>query len=135
MNDNNRDGFMQQAVHEGVRPYTPNSLGGGCPFAGPATAPTPTCPDPGRRAEGEAATRELRRPLQPGDAVLPLAHRRRTGAHRRTPSASSSPSASAPEIRERMVANLGEVDADLAEQVAAHLGLDAPDGRADRTGC
>ena len=33
VNDNNRDGFMQQAVHEGVAPYTPNSLGGGCPFA------------------------------------------------------------------------------------------------------
>ena len=33
VNDNNRDGFMQQAVHEGIAPYTPNSLGGGCPFA------------------------------------------------------------------------------------------------------
>src|SRR5215218_301479 len=33
VNDNNRDGFMQQAVHEGISPYTPNSTGGGCPFA------------------------------------------------------------------------------------------------------
>ena len=33
VNDNNRDGFGQQAVHEGVAAYTPNSLGGGCPFA------------------------------------------------------------------------------------------------------
>ena len=32
VNDNNRDGFGQQAIHEGVAAYTPNSLGGGCPF-------------------------------------------------------------------------------------------------------
>jgi catalase len=32
VNDNHRDGFMQQAVHGGVAPYRPNSLDGGCPF-------------------------------------------------------------------------------------------------------
>ena len=32
VNDNHRDGFHQQAVHGGVAPYKPNSLGGGCPF-------------------------------------------------------------------------------------------------------
>ncbi len=32
VNDNHRDGAMQQAVHAGRTPYLPNSVGGGCPF-------------------------------------------------------------------------------------------------------
>ncbi|MCU7826839.1 catalase [Kitasatospora sp. DSM 101779] len=32
VNDMLRDGFHQDAVHDGVAPYKPNSLGGGCPF-------------------------------------------------------------------------------------------------------
>jgi len=32
VNDMNRDGFHQHAVHTGVAPYKPNSLDGGCPF-------------------------------------------------------------------------------------------------------
>ena len=32
VNDNLRDGFMQQAVHHGRTPYLPNAVGGGCPF-------------------------------------------------------------------------------------------------------
>lgn len=32
VNDMQRDGFHQQYVHEGVAPYSPNSLDGGCPF-------------------------------------------------------------------------------------------------------
>ncbi|MCU1387133.1 MAG: katE, partial [Ilumatobacteraceae bacterium] len=32
VNDNFRDGFHQQAVHQGKTPYLPNAVGGGCPF-------------------------------------------------------------------------------------------------------
>jgi catalase len=32
VDDHLRDGFMQQAVHQGRTPYLPNSVGGGCPF-------------------------------------------------------------------------------------------------------
>ena len=32
VNDNLRDGFSQQAVHDGRTPYLPNGVGGGCPF-------------------------------------------------------------------------------------------------------
>jgi catalase len=32
VNDMFRDGFHQDAVHQGVAPYKPNSLDGGCPF-------------------------------------------------------------------------------------------------------
>jgi catalase len=36
VNDNFRDGFHQQGVHQGRTPYLPNAVGGGCPFlAGP----------------------------------------------------------------------------------------------------
>ncbi len=35
VNDNLRDGFSQQAVHEGRTPYLPNGVGGGCPFLAP----------------------------------------------------------------------------------------------------
>src|SRR3954454_17263375 len=32
IDDNLRDGAMQQAVHHGRTPYLPNTVGGGCPF-------------------------------------------------------------------------------------------------------
>ena len=32
VNDNTRDGFHQQAIHEGLAPYTPNSVDDGVPF-------------------------------------------------------------------------------------------------------
>jgi catalase len=35
VDDNFRDGFSQQAVHEGRTPYLPNGVGGGCPFLAP----------------------------------------------------------------------------------------------------
>lgn len=38
-NDMLRDGFHQHAVHEGVAPYKPNSLDGGCPFFAGAARP------------------------------------------------------------------------------------------------
>jgi catalase len=33
VNDNQRDGYGQQAIHTGRVAYSPNSVGGGCPFA------------------------------------------------------------------------------------------------------
>ncbi|MGW0931250.1 catalase [Streptomyces sp. NPDC002644] len=38
VNDMQRDGFHQTAVHRGVAPYRPNSLDGGCPFTAGADA-------------------------------------------------------------------------------------------------
>ncbi|MGW9211604.1 catalase [Embleya sp. NPDC055664] len=38
INDMQRDGFHQDAVHTGVAPYRPNSLDGGCPFLAGADA-------------------------------------------------------------------------------------------------
>jgi catalase len=38
VDDLRRDGFSQQAVHEGRTPYLPNGVGGGCPFLAPDEA-------------------------------------------------------------------------------------------------
>ena len=127
MNDNNRDGFMQQAVHEGVAPYTPSSMGGGCPFAAPGAGTYTHVP---RAVEGPKVKL---RPASFDDhfsqatlfyrSLAPVEQEHVAGAF-----SFELAKCVSPEIRERMVRNLGEVDADLAEQVAAHLGLDAPAG-------
>ena len=127
VNDNNRDGLMQQAVHEGVAPYSPNSLGGGCPFAaigdgsythfplevdGPKVKLRPASFDD-HYSQATLFYRSMTPPEQDhivGAFSFELAK------------------CTSPDIHVRMVANLAEVDADLAAQVAAHLGLDAPHG-------
>ena len=130
VNDMLRDGMHQTAVHEGVAPYLPNSLDGGEPKVATdaATAPTSTSPTPVEGDEGAGQPGVVRRPLQPGDAVLEQHDRGRAGAHRR-----------GVHLRARQVlraagprADAGQrwrsVDADLCAQVAAGLGLPAPAG-------
>ena len=69
-----RDGMHQTAVHAGVAPYRPNSLDGGCPFlAGADLGGFIDVPEALRRGGQGAAEAPaiLRRPLQPGEALLP----------------------------------------------------------------
>ena len=81
VDDLRRDGFSQQAVHEGRTPYLPNGVGGGCPFLAPAE-------DGGyihvpRAVDGPEGPRaRARRPLRPGDAVLEQHDPDRAGPHR-----------------------------------------------------
>jgi catalase len=128
VNDNNRDGFMQQAVHEGVTAYTPNSLGGGCPFA---------------RIGDDSYTHPPREVAGPKIKLRPasfddhftqatLFYRSLSDTEREHVAGAFSfelAKCISPGIHQRMVANLAQVDADLAEQVAAHLGIDAPSGK------
>lgn len=127
VNDNNRDGFMQQAVHEGVTAYAPNSLGGGCPFAKPdATAYT--------HPPHEVAGPKVKlRPSSFDDhfTQATLFYRSLTPTEQEHIAGAFSfelAKCVSPGIHARMVANLAQVDADLAEQVAAHLGIAVPDG-------
>ncbi|MCU1371392.1 MAG: katE [Ilumatobacteraceae bacterium] len=127
VNDNNRDGFMQQAVHEGVAAYTPNSLGGGCPFAGPDDT-TYTHPP-----QDVAGPKVKLRPASFDDhyTQATLFYRSLTPTEQEhIASAFSFELAKCVSggIHARMVANLAQVDAGLAEQVAAHLGIAVPDG-------
>jgi catalase len=128
VNDNNRDGVMQQAVHEGITAYTPNSLGGGCPFARP----------------GEGAyTHTARRVTGPKIKLRPssfddhftqatLFYRSLTDIERDHVVGAFSfelGKCISPGIRARIVSVLANIDADLAKRVAQHLGIDAPRGR------
>ena len=57
VNTGQRDGFGQHAIHEGVTAYTPNSLGGGCPFyAGETGAVAVPRPVTGRIVRERAAS-------------------------------------------------------------------------------
>ncbi len=127
VNDNNRDGFMQQAVHEGVAPYAPNSLGGGCPFA---TADETAYVHPPREVAGPKVKL---RPASFDDhfTQATLFYRSLTPTEQEHIAGAFSfelAKCVSPGIHARMVANLAQVDANLAEQVAAHLGIAVPDG-------
>ena len=127
VNDNNRDGFMQQAVHEGVAPYTPNSLGGGCPFA---AADETAYVHPPREVTGEKVKL---RPASFDDhySQATMFYRSLTDAERDHIVGAFSfelAKCTSPGVRSRMIANLANVDADLAGKVAAHLGLEVADG-------
>ncbi|WP_426574565.1 catalase [Aquihabitans sp. McL0605] len=127
VNDNNRDGSMQQAVHEGVAAYTPNSLGGGCPFARTGDG---AYTHPPREVAGPKVKL---RPASFDDhfSQATLFYRSLTAVEQEHIAGAFSfelAKCVSPGIHARMVANLAQVDADLAEQVAAHLGIAVPDG-------
>ncbi len=126
VNDNLRDGFGQQAVHTGRTAYSPNTVGGGCPFA-TGDAGYVHFPQP---VEGIKARR---RPQSFDDhfsqatlfwnSLSEPEREHEVGAFSFELSKVADPT-----IVARMVANLANVDADLADQVATHLGLSAPAG-------
>ncbi len=127
VNDNNRDGFMQQAVHEGVAAYTPNSLGGGCPFAhegdGAYTHSPQEVTGPKIKLRPASFDDHFTQATLFYRSLTPTEQEHIAGAF----SFELAKCVSAG-IHARMVANLAQVDADLAERVAAHLGIDVPDG-------
>jgi len=126
VNDNNRDGFMQQAVHEGIAPYTPNSLGAGCPFAAPDDS---AYVHPPREVVGEKVKL---RPASFDDhySQATMFYRSLTDIERDHIVGAFSfelAKCTSPGVQQRMVSNLANVDADLASRVAAHLGITAPE--------
>ena len=126
VNNNERDGYGQQAIHEGVTAYSPESLGGGCPFhvgaSGFQHVP---------RAVSGAVVRE--RPLSFGDhytqatlfwnSMTPVERDHIVGAF-----SFELGKCNSQEVRERMLGNLANVDAELCTRVADALGLPAPSG-------
>jgi catalase len=126
VNTTQRDGFAQQAVAEGVAAYNPNSLGGGCPFpaggAGYVHVPrTVTGPRERVRAQSfsdrySQATLFWDSMTKPEQDHIVAAFSFELGKCLHE------------EIKERVLANLANVSADLVAQVAANLGTTAPDG-------
>ncbi len=129
VNDDHRDGFMQQAVHEGVAAYTPNSVGGGCPFASPETAYV-------HHPELVEGVKRRLRPQSFDDhysqaaiffsSLTPVEQDHLIGAFRFELGKCTNV-----EVVSRMVQNLAHVDGDLCAQVAAHLGMPAPESDAE----
>ncbi|UDY37491.1 catalase [Dermatobacter hominis] len=129
VNDDHRDGFMQQAVHEGIAPYVPNSLGGGCPFASPETAYV-------HRPQPVEGTKRRVRPQSFDDhysqatmffaSLTPDEQEHLIGAFRFELGKCTNV-----EVVSRMVGNLAHVDAELCAQVAVHLGIPAPTSDAE----
>jgi len=127
VNDNLRDGYGQQAVHTGRTAYSPNTVGGGCPFA-TGDAGYVHFPQP---VEGVKARR---RPQSFDDhfsqatlfwnSLSEPEREHEVGAFSFELSKVADPA-----IVARMVANLANVDADLADLVAANLGLTVSAGQ------
>jgi catalase len=127
-----RDGFGQQAIHEGVTPYTPNSLGGGCPvYAGNAGAVHVP-----RQVAGKIV-RERPASFDDHYSQATLFWNSMSAPERDHIVGAFSFELGKcvhPEVRKRMVANLAQVDADLCGRVAANLGLPVPKGSPSKTG-
>jgi catalase len=131
VNTNQRDGFGQQAIHRGVAAYSPNSINGGCPFhvgnegfihaarqvSGVKVRQRPQSFDDHftQASLFWNSMSGVERDHIVGAFVFELSH------------------VELEEIRARMVANLSNVDADLAGRVAEALGLKAPKGKPARS--
>ena len=130
VNDNLRDGMHQSAVHTGVAPYKPNTLGGGCPFIAGAEAggyvefPVPV-------AEGATKVRQAPASFEDHFSQARLFWLSLTPVEREHVVAAYTFELSKcfqDVIRKRTLGVLANIDPELCEQVAAGLGLAAPAG-------
>ncbi|MCW2836777.1 MAG: Catalase [Marmoricola sp.] len=129
VNDMLRDGFHQDAVHGGVAPYRPNSLDGGCPFHASGPRDGAFIDVPARVAES-VKTRSA--PASYDDHFSQV---RQFWLSMTPPEKEHIVLAYTFElakcyeqaIKERQLLALANIDAELCAQVAAGLGLPAPD--------
>ncbi|MFD3328378.1 catalase [Streptomyces sp. NPDC058701] len=128
VNDMLRDGMHQTAVHRGVAPYRPNSLDGGCPFLAGA--------DTGAFIEVPAPIAESRKIREaPASFDDHYSQPRLFWLSMTPPEREHIIAAYTFElgkcyeqtIKERALSVLANIDTQLCEQVAAGLGLPAPD--------
>jgi catalase len=128
VNDMLRDGFHQHAVHGGVAPYKPNSLDGGCPFfagadddalvdvAARVAESTKVRANPASYDDHYSQTRQFWLSMSPPEKEHLVA------AYTFELSKCFEQA-----VKERQLLALANIDADLCAQVAAGLGLPAPD--------
>jgi catalase len=131
VDDLQRDGMHQTAVHQGVAPYRPNSLAGGEPTVSPSggehvfvTVPTHVEGDKRRLAPVSFADHFSQATL----FWLSMSEIERV--HIANAYTFELGKVASPQIREREVNLLARVHPDLAARVAAGLGLSAPGGEA-----
>jgi len=127
VNDNLRDGMHQTQVHTGVAPYTPNSLGGGCPFPGDMTTALTETPyqvtGVRERARPQSFADHFSQPAMFFRSLTPVEQQHIVEAFSFELARCHDPN-----IQERMLTVLSQVDSRLTAEVAAALGRSAPDG-------
>jgi catalase len=126
-----QDGFGQSAILAGRARYSPNSLGGGCPF-------TTSMAEGGYgRVPREVAGPVVRGRAEPQPDYFSQATlfwnsmTEIEKAHIAAAFSFELGKVEVAHVRERMVQNLAEVDRDLVTRVAAALGMAAPEGSSD----
>jgi catalase len=123
-----RDGMHQTAVHRGVAPYRPNSLDGGCPFlAGADTGAyieVPVDVPAGRKVRDAAASFDdhFSQPRLFWLSMTPTEREHIIAAYTFELNKCYETA-----VKERALKVLANVDGELCEQVAAGLGLPAPE--------
>src|SRR5688572_18889405 len=121
--NNQRDGMHRQAIHRGRVSYEPNSLGGGCPFqtgsAGFVSSFVDNTQDRHKvRGKPEHFADHYTQAILFWNSQSPVEKRHIINAFRFELSRVQTPA-----VRERMVAGLMNVDAELAGAVATGLGM------------
>jgi len=121
--NNQRDGMHRQAIHRGRVAYEPNSLGGGCPFqagaGGFVSFPEPMDASTHKvRGKAERFADHYTQATLFWNSQTPVEKTHIINAFRFELSRVQTPA-----IRERMVSGLMNVASELAESVAAGLGM------------
>jgi catalase len=127
VNDNERDGFMQQAIHEGRASYAPNSVGGGCPFADPDGAfvvPPEAVSGTKIRERAQSFDDHFSQATLFWNSMALPERDHIVGAF-----SFELGKCESDEVVERVLGNLAQVDGELCERVAANVGKRAPRGR------
>ena len=123
VHNNQRDGMHRQAIHRGRVSYEPNSLGGGCPFQAGA-AGFVSFPEP--REEGDHKVRGKAERFADHYTQATLFWNSQTDVEKQhiiNAFRFELSRVQTPAVRERMVSGLMNVAAELAEGVAAGLGI------------
>ena len=124
VHNNQRDGLHRQAIPRGKVAYEPNSLGGGCPFqagaAGFVSSPEPLEGDKLRGKPEKFADHYTQATLF-YESQTEVEKTHIVSAFRFELS-----KLTVPAIRERMLASLVNVSADMAAKIAAGLGVKVP---------
>jgi len=123
VHNNQRDGMHRQALHRGRVSYEPNSLGGGCPFQAGA-AGFVSFPEP--REEHDHKVRGKAERFADHYTQATLFWNSQTNVEKQhiiNAFRFELSRVQTPAVRERMVSGLMNVAADLAEGVAAGLGI------------
>ena len=123
VHNNQREGMHRQAIHRGRVAYEPNSLGGGCPFqagaAGFVSFPEPREDDDHKvRGKAEKFADHYTQATLFWNSQTDVEKQHIINAFRFELSRVQTPA-----VRERMVSGLMNVNAELAQAVAAGLGL------------